>query len=66
MLITINGESREVREGITLAGLLGELEIQTRGTAVEINREIVPRASHEKRAIANGDVIEIIRMVGGG
>ncbi|MFQ5353716.1 MAG: sulfur carrier protein ThiS [Thermodesulfobacteriota bacterium] len=66
MLITINGEPREVREGITLKNLLLELEINTRGTAVEINREIVPRASHNERLVAEGDVIEIIRMVGGG
>ncbi len=66
MQVTINGEPREIKEGTTLQGLLLELEIQTRGTAVEINREIIPRAAHGERAIAEGDAIEIIRMVGGG
>ncbi len=66
MQVMINGETREVKEGLSLAALLLELNVQRQGTAVEINREIVPRAEHTKRLIAEGDIIEIIRMVGGG
>jgi len=66
MQVTINGEPREVKEGLSLADLLIQLEIKTHGTAVEINREIVPRTNHAQRLIAEGDTIEIIRMVGGG
>ncbi len=66
MLITINGEERKISDGLTVAGLLLELKIKPQGTAVEIDREIIPRARHGQRAIKKGDRIEIIRMVGGG
>jgi len=66
MRITINGKERDVQEGLTVAGLLIELKINPRGTAVEIDREIIPRAEHGERAIKDGEAIEIIRMVGGG
>jgi len=66
MLITINGEEKNIQEGLTIAGLLLELKINPRGTAVEIDREIIPRARHGERAIKDGEAIEIIRMVGGG
>ncbi|HSQ62379.1 MAG TPA: sulfur carrier protein ThiS, partial [Polyangiaceae bacterium] len=34
--------------------------------AVELNREIVPRAEHGTRRVEDGDVLEIVHMVGGG
>ncbi|MGH7295350.1 MAG: sulfur carrier protein ThiS [Polyangiaceae bacterium] len=34
--------------------------------AVEVNREVVPRARHAEHAIAPGDVIEVVHFVGGG
>jgi len=38
---------------------------QTR-VAVEINREIVPKASYTETVIMPGDNVEIINFVGGG
>ncbi len=66
MLITINGEQRNISEGLTVAGLLLELKIKPQGTAVEIDREIIPRARHAQRVMKEGERVEIIRMVGGG
>ncbi len=66
MKVYVNGEPREVEDGITVKGLLEHLRIEPAGIAVEINREIVPRGTHGKRTINEGDRIEIVRMVGGG
>jgi len=66
MRITINGEEQEITGGLTVAGLLLELKIRPEGTAVEIDREIIPRARHGQRVVKEGERIEIIRMVGGG
>lgn len=64
--ITVNGEPREVPEGTTVAGLLELLQI-TRGMfAVSRNREILHREQYASAALAEGDVIEVVRMVGGG
>ncbi len=66
MQIQINGEERTVKEGVMLDTLLSELDISTIGTAVELNREVVPKRTHNETALSEGDVVEIIRMVGGG
>jgi len=32
----------------------------------EVNREVVPRATHASTAVKPGDVIELVHLVGGG
>jgi sulfur carrier protein len=66
MEIRINGEKRLVANGVKLDALLGDLDISTVGTAVELNREVVPKRTYAETTLGEGDVIEIIRMVGGG
>jgi sulfur carrier protein len=64
--ITVNGESREAPVGTTLAGLLEALKVPRQATAVEVNRELVPRSRHDARTLAEGDAVEIVTLVGGG
>jgi thiamine biosynthesis protein ThiS len=64
--LTINGESKEVPKPMTVAELVAHLGLGEGPVAVELNREIVPRAQHGARTIADGDVLEIVHMVGGG
>ena len=66
MQIVLNGEAREVDDGLTISGLLDLLEVPRRYVAVERNREIVPRAQHAETVLVEGDRIEIVTMVGGG
>ncbi len=66
MRITVNGEEREVSEGLTVLALLELLEMPTRYVAVERNREIVRRGLHGETVLDDGDTIEIVTMVGGG
>ena len=66
MRITINGETREVPEGETLASLLAALSVPRQPVAVEVNRELVPRSQHGARPLAEGDAVEIVTLVGGG
>jgi len=66
MELKINGSVKEVREGMTISQLLEEMKTPAIGIAVELNREIIPRSSHKSTALKNGDVLEIVRMVGGG
>ena len=46
MHITVNGESRDVVEGTTIACLLDELKLSGKPVAVEVNLELVPRHRH--------------------
>ncbi len=66
MQLTINGEPRDVPDGLTVRGLLAHLGLDTGPVAVEINRAVVPRAEHPARAVSAGDVVEIVHLVGGG
>jgi sulfur carrier protein len=66
MQIELNGQSREIVAGTTVAMLLGELELEPRYLAVERNRELVPRAEHTSAQLAEGDCIEVVTLVGGG
>jgi sulfur carrier protein len=64
--VTLNGADREVPEGTTVLALLEGAGIDQRRCAVEVNREVVPKARHGERPLAAGDRVEIVTMVGGG
>lgn len=66
MQVTVNGEGHEVREGITVRGLIEQLMLTDGPVAVERNGEVVPRAEHASTALAAGDVLEVVHFVGGG
>ena len=64
--LVLNGEEREVPAGLTVATLLEHLGVPAARVAVERNGEVVPRAAHGATPLEAGDVIEIVRFVGGG
>lgn len=66
MLVTVNGKPTDVHESCTIGELLEQLEIKRDRVAVEVNLEIIPKASHDFHPLAPGDVIEIVQFVGGG
>lgn len=66
MHLEVNGETKEVGEGLTIGELLTSLGLDRELVAVERNQRIVPRAEHGSTALCEGDAIEIVRFVGGG
>lgn len=64
--IIFNGESRQVSAGASVAELLAELQLNPRFLAVELNLDVVPRASHANRMLQEGDRLEVVTLVGGG
>ncbi|MEM7261034.1 MAG: sulfur carrier protein ThiS [Planctomycetota bacterium] len=65
MEIHVNGEAQELPDGSTLTDLLGVLAL-TGTVAIELNREVVPRAEHAGTTLNAGDRVEIVTIVGGG
>ena len=63
--ITLNGESRSVAAGSTVAELVESLGLAAGRVAVERNREIVPK-SRWSEELRDGDRLEIVGFVGGG
>jgi thiamine biosynthesis protein ThiS len=66
LLVQINGESREVRDGSTLDDLVSELSLAPVRIAVELNQQVVRRDQWAQTTLADGDRIEIVHFVGGG
>lgn len=64
--IQINGEEREVAAGTSIADLLRELKLDRQACAVEVNRVLVPKASHAQHELGVGDTLEVVSLVGGG
>lgn len=64
--IRLNGEGRDVRDGVLLTELLADLGLAGRRVAVELNRDIVPRDSYSTTRLSAGDVVEVVQFVGGG
>ena len=66
MQLIINGEGRSFGDLPNLAALVERLGMKGDRVAVELNREIVPRARWSETPLRDGDRLEIVHFVGGG
>jgi thiamine biosynthesis protein ThiS len=64
--VAVNGETRAVPAGLTVAGLLEFLEIDGERVAVELDRKIVRQPQWGQTGIDDGAQLEIVQFVGGG
>jgi len=64
--VFMNGEEREIPEGLTLSALLAWLKLPADRVAVERNLEIVARNQWDQIPIQAGDKLEVVHFVGGG
>ncbi len=66
MEIQVNGESRRIIEGATVAALLEELDLDGRIVVVELNRQILRTPELADVTLESGDRVELVHFVGGG
>ena len=64
-MVKINGTEFELA-GQTVAQYLAQAGWDSARLAVERNGDIVPKALYNATTLADGDVVEIVRFVGGG
>jgi len=64
--IIINGEARELSDGISLSALVEQLGMKPDRVAIELNRAIVGREAWLQTILHEGDTLEIVHFVGGG
>ena len=64
--VRVNGEAMRLPAGTSVADLLERLKVATPRVAVERNREILPKAEYRGTALVEGDVFEVVELVGGG
>lgn len=68
MKVQLNGAPQEVSDQATVAELLGLLEagVLTRGVAVAVDEEVVPRARWEATRLRDGARVEVVSAIQGG
>ena len=64
--ITLNGEPYRLDGEARLGALITALKMRPTRIAVELNREVVPKADYDRTMLKAGDQLEIINFVGGG
>ena len=64
--LQINGRRVELDGPTTLLTYLERLGVSARAVAVELNGVIIDRSAYEEAQLDDGDIVEIVRMVGGG
>lgn len=73
LTLTLNGEQRIFTTSQlptdlspTVLWLLTQQQLPTARVAVEVNGQLVRRAQHESYQLYDGDVVEVVTLVGGG
>lgn len=66
MDLNINGEARQIPDGLTVTTLVAHLGMKTDRVAVELNQQIIPRSNWDSTMLKAGDRLEIVHFVGGG
>ena len=66
MRITVNGETRELENEVSLNRLLELFSLPSQRVAIELNREVVRRKDWENIVVRDADRVEIVHFVGGG
>jgi sulfur carrier protein len=66
MRLLVNGTETELKDDLTVTGLLESLEIDPGRVAVEVNLKIIKKCDYDSQALNEGDAIEIVNFVGGG
>jgi sulfur carrier protein len=66
LTITLNGEAYTIEGDAHLSLLIATLKMRPTRIAVELNRQVVPKAEYDRTILKAGDELEIINFVGGG
>jgi sulfur carrier protein len=62
----VNGQWQEHAESPSVSRLLEGLSLDPRRVAIELNRQILPRARYAQTNLKDNDQLEIVTLVGGG
>ncbi|MFI8418483.1 sulfur carrier protein ThiS [Serratia sp. NPDC078593] len=66
MKISVNDRPLELTQPLTLTALLEQIKRHQPGTALAINRTIIPRADWDHHWVQDGDDILLFQAIAGG
>jgi sulfur carrier protein len=64
--LMVNGKPRELEEAVDLASYLNSFGLNLQHVAVGYNGDVVAKDQFDQVKLKEGDVLEIVRPVGGG
>ena len=62
----VNGKPHPHAPGLTLHALLRELDVQPERVAIAVNDDFYPGGQAPDRELKEADVVEIVKVIGGG
>ncbi|MEU4823867.1 sulfur carrier protein ThiS [Actinomadura sp. NPDC023710] len=66
MKVIVNGEARELPDGVSVAEVVASVTAVATGVAAALNDEVVRRAEWEATPLRDADRIEVLTAVQGG
>ena len=66
MTVTVNGDPHVCGEGLTVEGLLREKAFSFPLRVILVNQQVVRREQVPTTVLHDGDVVEVIHLIGGG
>ncbi|MCB1231418.1 MAG: sulfur carrier protein ThiS [Verrucomicrobiae bacterium] len=67
MKVTLNGQEKEFDDSsLSVTAMLARLELTGHPVLVELNGEALLKSEFDDREVADGSIVEIVRMVAGG
>jgi sulfur carrier protein len=66
MQVTVNGDPHPCAEGLTVEGLLREKSFSFPLRVILVNKQVVKRQQVPTTVLHDGDVVEVIHLIGGG
>ena len=64
--ISVNGEMKEIQEGLNVKEMIEVLQYKTKGFALAVNTTFIAITTYENTIIKDGDMIDILAPVQGG
>ena len=64
--LTVNGKPRSIEESVQLEAYLMSFGVNLDHVAVGYNGEVIKKEEFSEVCLSDGDVLEIVRPVGGG
>jgi sulfur carrier protein len=66
MIITCNGETKELNPDTTLVSFIRDMDLNPDTVVAECDGRIIKRDEYDTLVLADGNNLELIRFVGGG
>jgi sulfur carrier protein len=66
MKITCNGETKEITSNTTLLSFIRDMDLNPDTVVAECDDRIIKRDEYDTLVLQEGNVLELIRFVGGG